>query len=295
VLIAPFAANVEPESRVIFVPDKWLHFVPFAALFDTTTKKFVVERFETGIAPSLQLYVESMTRYGQIKEPRAPAVLVVGNPAFDAQVMALPRLPGAEAEAKRVAELYTGAHLLVGRQATKRALLQYAEGSNVVHFAGHGVVRPDAPLLSHLVLAPDERGASGVITAQELFDIRLPKTRLAILSGCHTAGGRLSDTEGASSLARALFAAGVPSVVASLWAVDDESTADFFASYHRRLSRGDDPTEALRRTQLEWVAQDKGSWQGYSTWAAFALFGATTKDVPDRERMANGIPRSSLR
>jgi len=174
-------------------------------------------------------------------------------------------------------------------------LLRDASASNIVHFAGHGVVRPDAPLLSHLVLAPDEGGASGVITAQELFDIRLPKTRLAILSGCHTAGGRLSDTEGASSLARALFAAGVPSVVASLWAVDDESTADFFASYHRRLSRGDDPTEALRRTQLEWVAQDKGGWQGFSTWAAFALFGATTMDVPDRERMANGIPRSSLR
>ena len=295
VLIAPFAANVEPESRVIFVPDKWLHFVPFAALFDTATKKFVVERFETGIAPSLQLYVESMTRYAQLKEPRTPAVLVVGNPAFDAQVMALPRLPGAEAEAHRVAELYTGVHLLVGRQATKRALLQYAERSNVVHFAGHGIVRPDAPLLSHLVLAPDERGASGVITAQELFDIRLPKTRLAILSGCHTAGGRLSDTEGASSLARALFAAGVPSVVASLWAVDDESTADFFAAYHRRLSRGDDPTEALRRTQLDWVAQDKGDWQGFSTWAAFALFGATTKDVLGRERMANGVSRSSLR
>ena len=295
VLIAPFAGNVEPESRVIFVPDKWLHFVPFAALFDTTTEKFVVERFETGIAPSLQLYVESMTRYDQMKEPRAPAVLVVGNPAFDAQVMSLPRLPGAEAEANRVAELYTGAHLLVGRQATKRALLQYAKGSNVVHFAGHGVVRPDAPLLSHLVLAPDEGGASGVITAQELFAIRLPKTRLAILSGCHTAGGRLSDTEGASSLARALFAAGVPSVVASLWAVDDESTADFFASYHRRLSRGDDPTEALRRTQLEWVAQAKGGWQGFSTWAAFALFGATTTDVLARERMANGVPRSSLR
>jgi CHAT domain-containing protein len=295
VLIAPFAANVEPESRVIFVPDKWLHFVPFAALFDTATNKFVVERFETGIAPSLQLYVESMTRYEQMKEPRSPAVLAVGNPAFDAQVMALPRLPGAEAEAKRVAELYTGAHLLVGKQATKRALLQYAEGSNVVHFAGHGVVRPDAPLLSHLVLAPEEGGTSGVITAQELFDIRLPKTRLAILSGCHTAGGRLSDTEGASSLARAFFAAGVPSVVASLWAVDDESTADFFASYHRRLYRGDDPTEALRRTQLEWVGHDKGGWQGFSTWAAFALFGATTKDVLDRERMANGVSRSSLR
>src|SRR4029434_613580 len=152
-----------------------------------------------------------------------------------------------------------------------------------------GVVRPDAPLLSYLVLAPDEGGASGVLTARELFETRLPRTRLAILSGCQTASGRLSETEGASSLARALFAAGVPSVVASLWAVDDQSTAEFCASYHRRLSRGDDPTEALRRTQLEWLSHGKGGWQGFSTWAAFALFGATTKDVLDRERMADGV------
>jgi CHAT domain-containing protein len=271
---------------VIFVPDKWLHFVPFAALLDTTAKKFVVEQFETGIAPSLQLYVQSMSRYQLLKEPRAPAVLVVGDPAFDGQLEGLPRLPGAEGEAKRVAALYPGALLLIGTQATRRAFLKDAAVSDIVHFAGHGVVRPDAPLLSHLVLAPDEGGASGVLTARELFETRLPRTRLAILSGCHTASGRLSETEGASSLARALFAAGVPSVVASLWAVDDQSTAEFFASYHRRLSHGDDPTEALRRTQMEWLAQDRGGWQGFSTWAAFALFGATTKAAPDRERIA---------
>ncbi|HEX5073188.1 MAG TPA: CHAT domain-containing protein [Gemmatimonadaceae bacterium] len=294
-LIAPFEAKVEPESRLIFVPDKWLHFVPFAALFDTTANKFVVERFDTGIASSLQLYVESLSRYGQLRESRPPVVLVVGNPSFDARLMALPPLPGAEAEAKRVAALYRGARVLVGSQATKRALLQDAAVSNIVHFAGHGVVRPDAPLLSHLVLAPGDGDLSGILTAQELFDTRLPRTRLAILSGCHTASGRLSDTEGASSLARALFGAGVPAVVASLWAVDDESTADFFASYHRRLSRGDDPTEALRRTQLEWLAQNKGGWQGFSTWAAFALYGATTEDVLDREKVGHGVSRSSLR
>jgi len=294
-LIAPFAAKVEPESRLIFVPDKWLHFVPFAALLDTAAGKFVVEQFETGIAPSLQLYVQSISRYEQLNEPRAPAVLAVGNPAFDTQLVALPRLPGAEGEANRVAALYAGAHLLIGSRATKRALLREAAISDVVHFAGHGVVRPDAPLLSYLVLAPDEGGASGVLTARELFETRLPRTRLAILSGCQTASGRLSETEGASSLARALFAAGVPAVVASLWAVDDKSTVDFFASYHRRLSRGNDPTEALRRTQLEWLSQDKSDWQGFSTWAAFALFGATTKDVLDRERMGTGVSRSSLR
>jgi CHAT domain-containing protein len=136
--------------------------------------------------------------------------------------------------------------------------------------------------LSHLVLAPDTSGdASSTLTAQELFEIRLPRTRLAILSGCHTGSGELSDTEGPSSLARAWFAAGVPAVVASFWAVDDERTADFFTSYHGRLSRGEDPTSALSRTQREWIARERG-WEGVSTWAAFALYGATTSEVRDR-------------
>jgi len=281
-LIAPLEARLEPESRVIFVPDRWLHFVPFAALFDGTEGKFVVEKFETGIAPSLQLYTQSLSRYQQLRGSMPPTVLAVGNPAFDVHMSSLPRLPGAENEAKRVAALYQAPRLLVSGQATKRAFLDDAAISNIVHFAGHGVVRPDAPLLSHLLLTPDASGeASGTLTARELFDIRLPRTRLAILSGCQTGSGRLSDTEGASSLARALFAAGVPAVVASLWAVDDEDTADFFASYHRRLSRGEDPTSALGRTQREWIARDQGT-QGASTWAAFALFGATTSDVRDR-------------
>ena len=71
--------------------------------------------------------------------------------------------------------------------------------------------------------------------------------------------------------------------MASLWAVDDESTADFFASYHRRLSRGDDPTEALRRTQLEWVAQDKGSWQGFSTMGGVRAIRRDDEGRPDEE------------
>jgi len=207
----------------------------------------------------------------------------VGNPEFDPKLSSLPLLPGAEAEARGVAALYPTSRLLIGREATKREFLADAAASAIVHFAGHGVVRPDAPLLSHLVLARDSSDeTAGTLTARELFDLRLPKTRLAILSGCHTGNGRLSDTEGASSLARALFAAGVPAVVASLWAVDDRETAEFFASYHRRLAAGADPTSALSDTQREWIGRRRGDWSSSSTWAAFALFGATSDAVRDR-------------
>jgi len=184
-------------------------------------------------------------------------------------------LPGAEREAVRVAGAYRRPRLLVDSAATAPRFLEAAKGADVIHFAGHGVVRPEAPLKSHLVLAPDPASnSSGEIYASTLYDASFGHTRLAILSGCHTAGGELSNTEGVSSLARALFAAGVPAVVASLWAVDDGETAEFFAAFHRELVRGADPTTLLRQAELRWLKRDADPWRSMSTWAAFELFGA---------------------
>jgi len=276
-LIGPFRDQLRPETRLVFVPDKRLQFVPFAALFDARSGRFLVESFEVGVAPSLELYAASLARFDSLRSRPPTSVLAVGNPAFDARVFSLPRLPGAEREAVRVAEPYAQPRLLVGPEATARRFLDAARGADVIHFAGHGVVRPEAPLQSHLVLAPDPAvNSSGQIYARALYDQNFGRTRLAILSGCHTAGGELSDTEGVSSLARALFAAGVPAVIASLWAVDDEQTAEFFAMFHRQVVRGVDPTTLLRQAELQWLKRDANPWRSMSTWAAFELFGATS-------------------
>ena len=286
-LITPLARSIDRNGRLVVVPDKWLQFIPFAALVDPTSGQFLVQQFETSVAPSLELYAQSVTRYDQLERGPPGSVLTVGNPSFDTRVFSLPLLPGAEREAKRVAASYERAQLLIGRQATKEAVMGAAVGSSVIHFAGHGVVRPDAPLLSYLLLSPDSGEGDGRLTARELFNRELPLTRLAILSGCQTASGHLSETEGVSSLARALFAAGVPAVVASLWSVNDEDTADFFADYHQILSRGGDPSASLRSAQLHWV--EKKGWNGAATWAAFTLFGSTGT------RAQNGVRSTETR
>lgn len=282
-LIGPFSEKLDGVSKLIFVPDKWLQFVPFAALVDPGRRQFLVERFETVVSPSLQLYAQSVERYETVRRLSSRSLLAVGNPSFDARVFSLVGLPGAEREARRVASLYSDARLLVGAQATKRAFLSAAARSNVIHFAGHGVARSDAPLLSYLVLASGSGVESAALTGQELFDLELPVTRLAVLSGCQTADGYLSDTEGVSSLARAFFAAGVPAVVASLWAVDDEATVEFFTAFHEALSRGEDPSAALWHTQRSWAKRT--GWKNASTWAAFALFGATAADSLEQDEV----------
>ena len=295
VLIAPLAAEIQGTRRLVIIPDKWLHFVPFAALFDPGASQFLIERFEINVVPSLQLYVESTARYEELRRLRSRLVLAVGNPSFDRRVFSLPRLTGAEREARDVASLYERANVLIGAQATKEAFLSAAPTANVIHFAGHGVVRSDAPLLSYLLLAAVESDkSSGALTAQDLFAQRLPNTSLVILSGCQTASGPLSVTEGASSLARAFFGAGVPAVVASLWAVDDDATASFFTDYHRALASGEDPSAALRRVQVEWLGREQDHWSNASTWAAFTLFG-TTGHSPDGKNAEYGVSRSSLR
>lgn len=274
VLIAPLEESIPRDSRLVLVPDKWLHFVPFSALFDARRGRFLVESHEIGIAPSVELFHEASVRAAAMGETDQARVLAVGNPSFDRNAYALPLLPGAEREAAAVADRYPAARLLIGAAATRGAFLREAASAGVIHFAGHGVVSAEAPMMSQLVLAAGS-GETGALYAKDIFELQFPNTRLAILSGCQTAGGDLSGTEGVSSLARALLAAGVPTVIASLWAVDDDQTADFFAAYHAQLARDGDPGAALRRTQVQWLNREGGGWRAMSTWAAFQLFGAT--------------------
>jgi CHAT domain-containing protein len=160
--------------------------------------------------------------------------------------------------------------VLTGKAASELALDSLAPRFDILHFAGHAVVRSDVPRLSHLVLAP--AGASdGAAFASEIASWNLGRTGLVVLSGCSTSAGALSATEGVSSLASAFFAAGARSVIASLWTIEDAPTADFFIAFHRRLAQGARPATALRETQLEWIG--RGDTRSLSVWGAFQLFG----------------------
>lgn len=274
ILIQPVEQWLDPGVALVLIPDKWLHFVPFAALRDLRSGRFLVQDRLLALAPSAALFIEAVERSRHLPRRRGPRVLAIGNPLVDGTRVHLPDLPGARREAVAVADAYGGADLLLGPDATEGRFRAGARHADVIHFAGHGVLRTDAPLQSYLMFATESGKAGGnPLYARDLFEWRLDRTRLAVLSGCHTAGGALSPTEGASSLARAFFAAGVPAVVASLWAVEDEQTADFFAAYHQRLTAGDGPAGALRDTQLEWIGDDDRRARHVATWAAFQLFG----------------------
>jgi CHAT domain-containing protein len=276
-LVRPWRAGVGEEERLVFVPDKVLHLVPFAALRDRETGSFLVEDHTIVIAPSATLYVNALGRQAGTTRAGLGRGLSVGDPAIDTgRFQTLLPLPGAAAEADRLAAR-TGAARLVGASATRSAFLAEAARAAWIHFAGHAVVDPRNPLLSSLILAPDGRGDSGLLTAREIYGLDLGGTHLVVLAACNSGREYVPGSEGVTSLARAFLAAGVPSVVASLRDVEDETTSRLFDAFHLNLRNGADPASALRAAQLVLLESGDEASRSPAAWAVFETIGASAR------------------
>jgi CHAT domain-containing protein len=99
------------------------------------------------------------------------------------------------------------------------------------------------------------------------MDMRL-KADLVVLSACDTGQGQITG-DGVIGLSRAFIAAGVPSVVVSLWKVPDGPTAQLMTSFYRHLKNGHSKAAALRRAMLE----TRRRYARPANWAAFMLVG----------------------
>ena len=142
----------------MFVPDGPLHLVPFAALIDSRTNRYVIESHAVAIVPSLALAVAA-PRSERAQISVAPTALVFGNPGSPVPGRAsLVNLPDAETEATDIAALYPGAKLFTGESATRSRFFEEVGRYQVLHFAGHAIQNPEYPWLSRLVVAGGSEG-----------------------------------------------------------------------------------------------------------------------------------------
>jgi CHAT domain-containing protein/Tfp pilus assembly protein PilF len=266
-LIAPIAQDLPQDANqpVIFMPQGSLFLVPFAALEDHQGK-VLLEKHTIAVAPSLQAL--SLTQKLAQNKSSLSNQLVVGNPTMPKlEDFELDPLPGAEREAIQVAQLLNTKPLL-GNRATKTQVMQQMPQSQVIHLATHGLldtVRGDVP--GAIVLAGN--GQEGLLTASEIADMRL-QADLVVLSACSTGKGDITG-DGVLGLSRSLFLAGVPSVVVSLWDVDDSATETLMTAFYQNWRSGQmTKAQALRQAMLT----TKARFNDPSKWAAFNLIGA---------------------
>lgn len=162
------------------------------------------------------------------------------------------------------------AQVVENTKATPQRARQTAQGARVVHFACHARADNVDPLNSALLLAPAGSDA-GLLTAGEVLLGWKLRADLVMLSACETGLGLARRYEGVYSLGRAFLVAGSRSVGASLWRVDDESTAQLMAGFYRRYARGVAKDVALREAQLALLRG--GKYKDPYFWAGFVLMG----------------------
>ncbi len=180
--------------------------------------------------------------------------LVVGNPSWD--------LPDAESEATKVGDTLN-VRPLIGENATIAAVRNALSSASFIHLATHAVFHATSPLESQIKLF------DGELSVGDLLGV-WSTAKLIVLSACESGSGKPLAGGEISSLATVLLRAGVRSVVASLWPVDDAATAFLMTKFHAALQTNIDVPEALASAMH--IVRNEPGWDDPFYWAGFVTF-----------------------
>lgn len=260
-LIAPLRAKIR-HQRLVIVPHRELHYVPFAALHDAKRNRYLIEDFTIVYAPSA-------TAWRFLRRPKPPVssrALVLGDPAGS-----MGSLKGAESEAKMVAGRL-GTTALLGADACERLIHDLDPNVDLLHIAAHALYDGADPLFSFIALAPDGDKYDGNLEAQEILaEVDLTGVNLVVVSACSTAAGKPSSGDEIVGLTRALLYAGTPAVLSTLWDIDDVATAALMDAFYEQFVSGLPAAEALRAAQLSMLRGRM--FRSPRFWGAFTLHG----------------------
>jgi len=280
ILISPIEGFLDKNLQLCIVADKSLNYLPFAALISQSSGRYLVEDYELEQAPSATIFIRCSEVAKDRKDVSNERLLSVGNPQFNrSEFPSLNDLPSAAREAKEIASFYRSATSYIGEDASSEHVTRALHTADVVHLAMHAVADERSPLysqllLSHVGTAKTSDEANGVLRASEIYRLKFPNTRLVVLSACQTGIENAYRGEGAIGLARPFIAAGVPLVVASLWSIESEATADLMISFHKHRKQDNLSTvAALRRAQLEFLHNRQPGSPSNNGWAAFVAIG----------------------
>jgi len=246
-LLAPLERRLD-QRRLVVAPHRALHYLPFHALYDGA--HYVIERREVCTVPSAAVLQHCLMR----PRRRCQRAVLVGVPD--------PRAPMVRDEVQALAALFPESVVLLDDAARTAEVYRYAPTADVLHLACHGLFRPDNPLFSALHLA------DGRFTTRDAYRLSL-QCELVTLSACETGVTMVMAGDELFGLSRGFFAAGAPSLLVSLWTVDDAITARMMTHMYRHLRAGARPATALRSAQCALLREHSHPF----FWAAFTLMG----------------------
>lgn len=269
---------IAEKRHLIVVPHGTLHCVPFALLMGPEGSP-LIDRHDLQIEPSASVWRLCAVMGRSRKEGIAAFALGDRAVAFNGDSgsplrgsvtltkehrggRGLPPLPATGMEVRNIGRYFSEKIILIGEEMTEQKVRETAPHHRIVHYATHSIFEPRYPLFSGIVLS------DSVFTVNSILSLNLDAD-LVVLSACETSGGELSRGDDLVGISRAFIYAGTPSVTATLWNVQDRSTALLMSDFYRRLSQGIEGAKALSAAQRN--LRKKYSHPFY--WAPFIYIG----------------------
>lgn len=257
----------EAVDRLVVIPSDVLVNVPFAAL--PYGEGWLCDRFAVSLLPHASMFSRTLGR--EPRPLRAKRFAGIGVRHYPGE--ALRELPRAveevEAAANHLARKEARTILRDG-EAHPEAIRQALQGADWAHFACHGRVDSSDMLSTRLYVGGAE-DKPGRLTLAELQQLPLEKLNGMVLAACWLSSTLFLPGNEMVGLPAALMRAGVGTVIASLWEVDDEANFQFMTRFYE-LARQRGAVWALREVQREWARREDG-WAQPFHWASYVLYG----------------------
>ncbi len=262
--------NIIKEKKLIIIPDDKLGYIPFGALLydnpDTTkidyrNMPYLIKKNNISYSYSANLlYNEHVD-----KDPINNEILLLGPTYENISTLDsthlifsyeihdyLLELPNSKNEILKITEIFDGISL-VDSDATEFNFKQKSKDFDILHLAMHTVVNDTNPMFSKLIFTLDnDTIQDGFLNTYEIYNLEL-NARMAVLSACNTGSGKLQKGEGIMSLARGFIYAGVPSIIMTLWEVDDISGSDIMTGFYSYIEKGYKKDEAIRLAKIDYL------------------------------------------
>ena len=274
-LLAPLAAPLKDSRRIVVTGGGSVALWPLGALSLPGEPATLGEKREIVSVPSATLFTLLRARASVASSPERLLALSRTTDGAGRE------LPGAERELAMLGRSYQ--HVIVRQNRGERSVRELTTdlaGFDALHFAAHAEASAGTPWRSGFLLGKGE-GDDAYLRASTVARLRL-KARLAVLSGCQSAGATALAGEGVLGLSSGFLCAGTKTVVATLWPVEDKTAERYMTAFYAALATGKSASAAAREAGI--ALRSDSETANPRCWAAFVVLGEPGTIFPLKAR-----------
>ncbi|WP_241558126.1 CHAT domain-containing protein [Maribellus luteus] len=288
-LLQPFQYALK-NMNLIIIPDGKLNYIAFDGLLkslpdtsqviDFSKLDYLIRDFNINYANSANIYFKNSHSKRQLKNHTLAFAPLYASEKFElsnASYTLMP-LPGVQKEVDAISKTVK-TDVYRGSEATEENFRKFSQEYDILHLAMHAYINDSLPAFSRLAFSPmpetpnEPLDKDGWLNTADIYNLNLRNAKLTVLSACNTGVGKMQKGEGLMSLSRGFLYAGCPSIVVSLWEVEDQAGTEIMTSFYKNLKKGKTKDEALRLAKIEYLDHSNSRLAHPHYWMSFKSIG----------------------